>query len=218
MNLETTYKKIIRKYTDNEKLINSLWLHIVTQYSGRYYHTLEHINNVIYELSHVNLNNYDATILAAFYHDVIYSVGDIKNNEYKSAMFAKFELMKFDFPYVDEVFDMILATDYSKKEYKYEYLKSEEKELNKDTKYLIDADYSGLGSYNSVYNENTDNIRKEYARYSDEKFNIGRIKFLQKLLNKDSLFLTEYFYNKYEDVAVYNISDELINRKFYDKK
>lgn len=198
--LEILFKDIIQKYTTNEAIINSMWLNIETNYRGRPYHNLYHIKAMVTQLTDIKklITNFDETILAVFYHDIIYVIPSIFN-EIKSAMYAKDELGKINYPNVIGVQQKISATT--------KHLKTN----NQDTNYLLDADLSMLGTESFIYANTIDLIKTEYKKINHFVWVKGRKSFLTKFLKKDRLFITDYFYDKYEKQARVNMQTELNN-------
>ena len=81
-------------------------------------------------------------------------------------------------------------------------------EQQNDKNYFDDCDYSILGSSSNTYQQYSSNIRKEYWGFSDEYFYPERKKFLKKLLEKEFIFNTQHFRDKYEEQARINIQKE----------
>jgi predicted metal-dependent HD superfamily phosphohydrolase len=80
-----------------------------------------------------------------------------------------------------------------------------------EEKLIADLDLSILGtfsdhSWNKVY---CDGIRAEASDISDEEFNKKRIAFLKRMLERKRIFITDVFYNLYEERARLNITREL---------
>ena len=65
-----------------------------------------------------------------------------------------------------------------------------------------------LGSSEDVYRTYTQNIRKEYATYSDDIYHEGRQKVLRHFLEKEKIYMSDYFYELYEKKARENIAKE----------
>ena len=199
-------KNIFYKYTSqhgmSEDEVDDLWQVVEKYYkkNGRYYHNLEHLQFVYDQLCGVEdlLKDSSSCMIAVFYHDIIYSIFS-KDNEFRSAQFAERQLSKckalsLDFTHLKE---LICATQLT-----YTY-------AHPDSDFLCDADLAILGSKTSFYEEYRANIRKEYSIYPDFLFNKGRARLLEFLLRQKSLFKTEYFKDKYEELARQNIEKEL---------
>ena len=92
MVLKETFIELLTNYTNNESLKNELWTEIDKNYSSkkRHYHTLEHLNNLLYQLTAVKseIKNWETILFTLFYHDIIYN--SLKSdNEEKSAELAE---------------------------------------------------------------------------------------------------------------------------------
>ncbi len=200
--LKETYIDLCKKYSKDDVLINDYWQIIEKAYShkSRYYHNLQHLINLFSQLNEVKelITDWETIRFATFYHDIVYNTLK-NNNEEKSAEVAKTHLSKLGFPkeQIEKCFDFIIAT------------KSHSIYVNNDCNIFTDADLSILGcdwiNYESYFNQ----IRKEYSIYPDIIYNPGRKKILQHFLSMNRIFKTEYFFNKFESKARYNLTTEL---------
>ena len=80
---------------------------------------------------------------------------------------------------------------------------------NSENKLFLDADLAVLGSATNLYDIYAQNVRKEYAFYSDEIYKTGRKKALKMFLKKEKIYISQYFYEQYEDKARKNLKQEL---------
>ncbi|UII32477.1 hypothetical protein LVD17_01310 [Fulvivirga ulvae] len=192
----------VRRYTDDAALPDSFWVEIETKYSGkrRYYHNLHHLENLLEQLSEVKLSikDWDVTLFALFYHDLVYNPAR-RDNEEKSARMAGERLKSINFPKdgVDKCRNMILAT------------KGHADASDNDTNLFTDADLSILGCAHDQYMEYARQVREEYHIYPDMLYKPGRKKVLQYFLSMDRIFKTNHFYDKFEAQARENLSIEL---------
>lgn len=202
MNLKERFLQNCLLYTDDQNLIGDLWSEIEKKYceKGRYYHTLEHLENMFSELDAVKdeIENFPVLSFSVFYHDVIYDAAS-KSNEEKSAEFAvsRLEKLNLDNHFIQKVSEQIIAT------------KSHHLSEDSDTNYLLDADLSILGKDFDVYVDYTEKIRKEYSIYPDLLYKPGRKKVLKHFLEQKDIFKTSIFKEKYEDIARTNIQMEI---------
>lgn len=189
-------------YTLDRHLIEGFWTEIEKRYTGkgRYYHNLQHLENMFSELDKVKdeIENYQITSFSVFYHDVIYNASS-KSNEEKSARFAEKDLQLIGTApeFIEKISQQIMAT------------KFHQKSGDNDTNYLVDADLSILGQKPKQYNGYTQKVRKEYSIYPDFLYKPGRKKVLQHFLESENIFKTEYFKEKYEQQARRNILSEI---------
>ena len=200
--MQAIFTSVVLQHTSEGSLIIQLWKEIETTYHDetRYYHTMEHLQNVHHELLQVkqNIRDWDCVLFSLFYHDIIY-IPTRTDNESKSSELAKARLESIHLPLIqiEKCIKMIMATK--------DHTISDEDDINLFT----DADLSILGSSRSVYADYCHNVRKEYAELPDSIYKAGRKTFLQKLLNMPAIFKTDNFYRKYEKTARENIDYEL---------
>ena len=200
--LKELFLSFISQYTNDADLRQKLWLEIEKYYSGkkRHYHNLKHLENLLAELTELKtvVNNWDAIVLAIFYHDVVYKAHR-KDNEEQSALLANTHLQQLNCQAVliDQVNKLILAT------------KSHQLSDDADVNLFTDADLSILGKDWETYNTYCFNVRKEYAIYPDLLYKPGRKNALQHFLSMNRIFKTEHFYKKYEESAKKNMEREI---------
>ncbi|MCB9034726.1 MAG: hypothetical protein H6553_12870 [Chitinophagales bacterium] len=200
--LKETFIELLTNYTDNNSLINELWTEVEKNYSNkkRYYHTLQHLDNLLENLSKVKqaIQNWNGILFTLYYHDIIYNALK-SNNEEKSAALAekRMQQLAVDDNTIVLCKQQILAT------------KSHIKSSNNDTNYFTDADLSVLGQPWEVYEMYYQNVRKEYAIYPDFVYYSGRKKVLNHFLSMDSIFKTDFFYHHFEKQAKQNIQKEI---------
>ena len=147
-----------------------------------------------------SLTDADLVLFAIWFHDIIYKSSK-KDNEDKSAEFAKEILSKFSLSHdeVKKVVDLIEST----KAHQLEVLN------DLDNAFLLDFDLSILGQEWNVYEVYIQNIRKEYSIYPDFLYKPGRKKVLQSFLHRETLFFTEKYQNLYEKQARKNLEREI---------
>ena len=141
--LQKTFLELVSNYTDNNLKIK-FWAEIEKQYTGkkRFYHTLEHLENLLNQLTEVKseIQNWDCILFTLFYHDIVYN--SLKSdNEEQSAEIATQRLSQISnsFELIDLCKNQILATK--------KHLFS----TNSDTNYFTDADLSILGQEWEIY-------------------------------------------------------------------
>ena len=200
--LNLIFSKLISKFSNDENLKADYWREIEKNYSqkSRKYHNLLHLENMIVELEPVKdqILDYETLLFSVFYHDIIYK-STSKDNEEKSAEIAKSRLEKINISNekTTKIYNQILAT------------KSHQRSKNSDTNFLLDADLAILGKDWKIYEQYTQQIRKEYSIYPDFLYNPGRKKVLIHFLEFDEIFKTYYFKDKYEQIARENIEREI---------
>lgn len=168
--------------------------------AGRFYHNFEHIKNCLTEFDSVRhlIPQPDLVELAIWYHDVIYNP-KAKENEERSAQFAYDVCIhtKLTKEFGEKFKELILTTKHN----------TIPKEM--ESKFLVDIDLSTLGKPLKEFNKYSSDIRKEYSFSTEDIYRNGRKKILQAFLDKDSIYLTDFFRDKYELQARNNIASEL---------
>ncbi len=166
----------------------------------RYYHTVLHIQECLHIFEQVyTLAMRPVDIeLALWFHDAIYQPGDL-NNELNSANWALQFLKSIEAPQPQShhVFELILATTH------------QEDIQTGDSQLITDIDLAILGSNPERYFEFEQAIRQEYAHVSKPIYCQKRVKFLNSLLKRSSIYNTEYFKSCYESQARINLQAAL---------
>ena len=200
--LTDTFLQLVNKYFKNNELATNLWLEIFTKYSEpkRHYHIIDHLETIISDLQEVKdkITDWDTTLFAVFYHDIIYKASSSSNEE-DSAKLAMQKLSEIKYPSekIAKCANMIIAT------------KLHELSEDNDTNYLIDADLAILGKSVYDYQKYSEQIREEYSIYPDFMYNSGRKKALTHFLQMETIYKTSHFQKKYEKQTRINISNEL---------
>jgi predicted metal-dependent HD superfamily phosphohydrolase len=132
--------------------------------------------------------------LTIFFHDIIYDATK-KGNEEKSARIAQKLLGEH---YTQLIQQLILSTK------KHQPLN----DLHENA-VLLDLDLAILGSSLELYDAYRTAIRMEYNVYPNLLYNPGRKKVLQKFLEREKLYFTDYFHEKYEQQARSNLKWEI---------
>lgn len=168
----------------------------------RAYHNKTHIADCLEKFDEVesHLSYPHEVELAIWFHDVIYNPykGD---NELQSAI--RCESFMNDNGVQEEiikrVYDLIMAT------------KHPCVPQNKDEEYLIDIDISILGASTEEYTAYARKIRKEYSFVPWFYYKKKRKEVLQAFLDQNTLYHTEYFKDKFEEQAIENLKNEIID-------
>lgn len=202
MMLKDAFTAVVDLYNTEGTKAENLWTEINTAYSykKRYYHNLQHLENMYAELllcKHL-VSDWDTIIFSLVYHDIIYKA-TAKDNEEKSADAAVKRLTEINYPEsrVQLCKQQILAT------------KSHDVRSDNDTNLFTDADLAILGSDWESYTQYFKQVRTEYAIYPDFMYNPGRKKVLQHFLAMNTIFKTAVFKDKLELKAKSNIEREI---------
>ena len=191
--LKRKFKALCSQFSNNEKLVQQLWQEVKEQHShpSRHYHTLPHLIGIYKALETVKLSV--VMEFAIFYHDIVYDVLK-QDNEEQSAGVAKISLtfLAVDAKTVEKVCQLIEETKTHEATCKHNAL-------------FLDADLAILGSNAQKYKQYCEKVRKEYALYNNENYNKGRKKVLKHFLEKERVYVSEFFHKKYEKQAKQNI-------------
>lgn len=180
---------------------------------NRHYHNAMHINNSLELLDEIKEHcykiidneyiNWLAIELAIWFHDFIYDTRK-NNNEEMSALAAKQFILGLEnnILLANEVESLILFTKHDR-----EPVTIEEKIIS-DIDLHVFADY---GYHELIEDGHVDNIRKEYNWVPNFVYYPQRLKIIERFLNKNRIFHTDYFYHDLncEEVARKNIVKEI---------
>lgn len=198
--LERKFLDLISKYSQNHRYNSECWVEISNYYSSknRFYHTLEHLENMLKELekSELLVQDLDSLLFSIFYHDIIYK-STKTDNEHKSALILESRLSETSFENIEKCKAQIEAT------------KDHALSAHGDTNILLDLDLSILGKSRKEYDKYSAAIRKEYKIYPDFMYRKGRKKVLKHMLENSSIYKTDFFKDLYELQARENLQFEL---------
>jgi len=205
------YNQFLVKFRGLERRWNQLWKRMGANGSGveaydelislygetrRTYHNFVHIAHVLGELDGASrlVANPNQVELALWYHDAVYDTKE-KDNEEKSAEIVEKRLSKVGIrkEFIDGITAMILATKHG------------EVPQDSDTQYLVDIDLLILGKPTEEFDEYERDVRVEYAWVPEDQFRQGRRAILQEFLDRDSIYSTNFFKQKYESQARSNL-------------
>ncbi len=200
--LKIIFYKKMSAYASDKALINQTFENLLRLYdhSKRFYHDSTHVVDLLNQMEarRVALKDEETIYLAIWFHDAVYLAGK-PDNEEKSAELAKNFLTQTQFPAfkTQKVVDYILATK--------THGMSEDSDLN----YFLDFDLSILGAEDLIYDIYSQQIREEYGFYPSFLYDRGRKKVLKAFLERDFIYKTDEFRDKYEAKARENIQREL---------
>ncbi|MBY0312912.1 MAG: hypothetical protein K2W85_12645 [Phycisphaerales bacterium] len=173
----------------------------------RAYHNLAHIEQVLAEFDQVFrlANDRDAVEMALWLHDCVY-IAARPDNEERSADAAAMITGLLGCPpeFLAKVRDGIMATRHSTDPGK------------GDPALIADIDLTIVGSSREQYDTYRRQIRAEFAFADDEPFRVGRLAFVQRMIDKERIFTTPHYFKALEDRArdnLYREMDELERQK-----
>jgi len=171
----------------------------------RGYHNIEHISNMLKSFEEfvsvlerrVLIKNADEFKFAILMHDYVNGeTDDVEKSALKAGEFVHKISPDYNSHYIEK---LILATDYSKKQ-----------SLDFEQQLMQDIDIEILGKPFEEYNKYSENIRNQYVDYPDKIYNPARIKILKHFIDKENIYNTEFYRNKYEIQARKNIEQEIV--------
>lgn len=195
--VKTSFYNTATKTCNTPSIIDGCWKVIERNYQSdnRHYHSFTHVEymlDILLKIRH-EFPDFDAVVFATIYHDIIYDAQS-SNNEVNSSTIADehLTLLQVKSETIKITSDMIIATKHHNKTNK------------KAIDLFLDADMAILGSNWYTFEAYNKQVRDEYSMYSDEDFNHGRKHFIQSLLQRESIFISEYFQSQFEKQAQSN--------------
>lgn len=160
-------------------LTNEQYQTLYKQYSQshRKYHNWNHITSILNRVKSTGIVLSVPQYLAILYHDCVYEIGKIDNEERS----AQFLLDNVKMSEAEVAAKMILASAYH----------TYDQDIDDETQLFLDLDLHELST--DAYLDNTKAIRKEYKSYSPDKWVDSRIIFLSAMLSRNKIFYTEFF-------------------------
>jgi predicted metal-dependent HD superfamily phosphohydrolase len=192
------WRSLCGRFTREERVAVEWFEKIVRHYDEphRRYHNQKHIAHCLAEFrSARQLTENSAEVeLALWLHDVIYDPrrGD---NEEQSAEFARALCREAQPGELVErrVVDLVLAT------------KHNATPVNADARLVVDIDLAILGQDEERFWRYEREIREEYAFVPEEVFRAKRAEILEKFLERERIYATDFFFGKYEERARENL-------------
>lgn len=162
----------------------------------RHYHTTNHIDDCLrhFDLLRAGIEQPEVVELALWFHDAIY-LPYKSGNEEKSAEWAATFLADAgsDEDLIARIRELILAT------------RHDAVAKDRDTAILIDVDLSILGADHDRYDAFERDVRKEYRWIPRILYRRERRKILQSFRQRDRIFMTDAFFERYETHARDNL-------------
>jgi predicted metal-dependent HD superfamily phosphohydrolase len=195
--LDRTWEQSLQQRSSQS---TALFHQLCTAYQSptRYYHTLQHLQQMLELLETIQVHDRSSMTLAIWFHDAVYD-SRAKDNEVKSAQWAIEALppLGISQAQTDRIAHLILATQTHQTD-----------PGDRDAQVLLDCDLSILGASPEDYQRYAHAIRQEYAWVSDEDYRVGRSRVLQSFLERDRLYgLSEL--EPYEHRSRQNLTTEL---------
>ena len=199
----SNWQSLLQPFPVDPVVSQNVFFDLATVYSssGRFYHNLAHIQQVLQRIDGMRsrAQNSAALEFAVWFHDVIYNP-QANDNEEKSAAYAAKSLKTLGIPaeIIYPVNQLILTTK-----------NHQAPEQDIDSQILLDADLSILGASETDYGVYAQAIRQEYAWLSESDYRFGRLQVLQKFLERERIYLTGPMFAALEIKARQNIQAEI---------
>jgi len=161
----------------------------------RKYHTLDHLEHCLREISSLEFLDRTSVVLAAWFHDAIYVTQPGAPNERESAELARANLSPL--LNCDRICAMVLATE------------KHASTGDSDGDLFLDVDMCILGQDDGAFDAYEAGVRSEWDWVPDEIFREKRGDFVAMLLARESIFLSAVMREKYEDAARRNLTRSL---------
>jgi len=196
------WQRSLSPFVLRQDLIQPTFQVLVAAYSesGRVYHTLDHLQQVLDTIQQLRqeANNLSIVQLAAWFHDAVYQVR-ATDNEAQSAALAEQLLGNLEVPpgAIAQIQRLILQTQHHQAD-----------SPDPDSQVLLDADLAILAAPPQRYQAYAAAIRQEYGWLTDMAFRQGRRPLLQQFLQRDRLFYTETMFQQAETQARTNLQWE----------
>ncbi|MFH1505907.1 MAG: pantetheine-phosphate adenylyltransferase [archaeon] len=171
----------------------------------RSYHAMPHIVSGlddIAEAAHL-MDNPDQVMFAWYYHDFVQRIKsrvDEKRSAEAAYGAAKNALLSDEF--ADNVRGLCMVTSHNIKP------------KTKDEMYMADIDLSIFGRSAEEFDEYERKVREEYSYVPEAEFRERRAGILQRFLDRDSIYYTDFFKEKYETQARANLKRSIAKLRF----
>ncbi len=172
---------------------------------GRHYHSWAHVDALLaaYRDAKHLVNDEASILIAILYHDAVYDPR-ATDNERKSA-----ELMLQDCDghvpprVLIRAHELVLATE------THEIPGSDDPDFTSDCGLFLDIDLSVLGGDEEMFTTYETQVRAEFSYVPVETYNQLRAAVLQRFLNRDRIYHSEFFYERLEQTARRNLKASL---------
>jgi len=195
------FQALWQRNLTNGAIDNSTAIHqrLLAGYSEpqRHYHTLEHIDHCLnmFEDCKTLVSEPDALEIAIWMHDVILVSGRPDNEALSAQLYL--ELSKdVQHDEMRQLIGRLIMTT----------LHNSDSLLDADASYMVDVDLSSFGLPWDEFLRDSLNIRAENPHLSDQDYQLNQTRFQQSLLARPRFFLSDFFFDRYEKQARYNLA------------
>ena len=168
----------------------------------RHYHTAAHVVFCLRELDKVfvNINHsgavsqQDTIELSLWFHDVVLEIPAVNNEQKSAEYFLQVSDGRLSNDLRHRVQDAIIATTHKSRPESFE------------SQLTVDVDLAGLAQPWSDFFADSRKVRAEFSHLSDKDFNLSQGIFMNSLLDRTSIYSTEYFLHSHEATASKNVA------------
>lgn len=172
---------------------------LVAAYSEpqRRYHTLAHIAHCLTQFDQCEslASNADALEIAVWFHDVIFEPGRHDNEALSVELYQALSESTHSTEIRQLIHRLIMAT-----------LHDGSSLDDSDASYMVDIDLSSFGLDWDDFLLDSQHLREENPHLGDTDYYQNQIKFHSSLLARPRFFLSDYFFQRYEQKARDNVS------------
>ncbi len=180
-----------------------VWADLSRHYAEphRHYHTLTHIFRCLRQLDAARslIEAPDAVEIAVWFHDVVHKPDACDNEQRSVELFDLAASRYFQQDFVNKIGELILATAHRGAPH------------NHDERVLCDIDFASFGSPWDEFLDDSQALRIEHVKTPDELFYPAKLKFLKAILERRTIFFTDFFRARYETSARKNIQRYIAN-------
>ena len=180
---------------------NAVWGTVRGYYTQphRKYHNEQHLALCLDQLDLVTheVEQSDQIEMGIWFHDVVYDLGQPDNEARSAALFREFSGQVMHSDFVNAVVELILVTTHN------------QPPTERTHQVICDIDLASFGYPWQHFLEDSTNLRAEFQGSEDDYY-LGKRSFLESLLQRPKIFMTDGFNARYERQARSNI------RRFLD--
>jgi len=172
------------------------WSKVQRHYSEphRVYHDPQHLAHCLEQLDLANdlVAHPDQVEMAIWFHDIINEPGMADNEQRSADYFRTLTSGTADAQFIDAVVDLILVTMH------------QSAPVDPDQQFICDIDLASFGCPWECFFRDSSAVKAEFTG-TEEEYYRGKKAFLQSMLERPRIFLTDFFHARYEQQARDNI-------------
>ena len=167
--------------------------------SQRAYHDVSHLLDVLARFAEVQAEGLwrqpREVFCALLFHDAVYEPG-AHDNELRSAVLARDTLVTSTID-IDRVEHLIALTA--------RHGQLSPNDVDAEAALFVDCDMAILGAPADVFDRYERGVAKEYSALAPEVYVAGRLRFVERLLSEERIFLSDRFHLRFDAAARANL-------------